>query len=138
VFPGARLRYAVRALMVLSESYPGEVMSLRAIADREQISEKYLEPVFAQLRGHGIVCSVRGKGGGYYLRHPPEQLTLRTITAALGNLPGGTRPTAVHRHFDDVIWDELLGLVERHLESLTLGAVRVRCDAGREVENYQI
>ena len=60
-------RYAVTAMLdVALHSQVGPV-SLSDISERQEISLSYLEQLFARLRKHGLVRSIRGPGGGYLL-----------------------------------------------------------------------
>jgi Rrf2 family protein len=76
-------RYGVKAAFELAINYGSEHVSLKAIADRQNISEHYLEQLFAQLRKAGIVKSIRGAYGGYALSRPPAQVTAYDIIKVL-------------------------------------------------------
>jgi len=54
-------------------------LSLREIAKKQGISEKYLEQIIIQLKTMGPVTAVRGPKGGYMLSLPPSQITLRSL-----------------------------------------------------------
>jgi len=58
-----------------SEGY----IPLKEIAERQEISEKYLEAIIKTLVKAKLLSGVRGKGGGYRLTRPPEQYTVGTI-----------------------------------------------------------
>ena len=60
-------RYALRVMLELAQGEPGECMPLPVIAQRQGISEKYLESIIAVLARAGLVEGQRGKGGGYRL-----------------------------------------------------------------------
>jgi Rrf2 family protein len=49
------------------------------IAESEKIPKKFLEAILLELRNHGILQSQKGKGGGYYLRVPPSEVTFAKI-----------------------------------------------------------
>jgi Rrf2 family transcriptional regulator, cysteine metabolism repressor len=59
------------------------LISLKSIAERQDISENYLEQLFAMLRKAGLVKSVRGSQGGYVLGDTPEHISVGTILRAL-------------------------------------------------------
>ena len=59
-----RGRYALRVMIDLAEQNSDGYVSLRAIAQRQEISEKYLETIVRFLTQEGLVSGVRGKGGG--------------------------------------------------------------------------
>ena len=64
-----------------------QFLSLRDVAQRQEISDKYLEQIVTQLSRAGLVRSVRGAGGGYLLTREPEEYTVGEILRVLeGNL----------------------------------------------------
>lgn len=81
-------RYAVLALVDLalnSKSQDGQMLpvSLFDIADRQSLSQQYLEQLFSKLRRHAIVHSVRGQQGGYFIAVPLDTLTIARIIDAV-------------------------------------------------------
>jgi Rrf2 family protein len=58
-------------------------IALKSVAQREHISEKYLEHLFASLKKAGLIHSVRGAQGGYRLGRPPQEITLGDIIRVL-------------------------------------------------------
>ena len=69
-----RGRYALRILVDLAENQQLGYVTLREVAERQEISEKYLESIVKQLVREGILKAQRGKGGGYCLGRLPEQI----------------------------------------------------------------
>ena len=76
-------RYGLRALIDLSVYSKESHVALAAIAERNSISPQYLEQVFASLRKAGIVKSIKGSQGGYFLSRPPQEITVSSIIEAL-------------------------------------------------------
>ncbi|MCR5640235.1 MAG: Rrf2 family transcriptional regulator [Lachnospiraceae bacterium] len=72
-------RYALRLMLDLAIYNTGNPVSLRDIAKRQEISEKYLEQIIATLNKAGFVRSVRGAQGGYVLRRSPKEYTVGDI-----------------------------------------------------------
>ena len=72
-------RYALRVMIDLAEHRSEEFISLREIAIRQEISEKYLESIIRMLVKAKVVESLRGKGGGYRLKKAPEDYTADSI-----------------------------------------------------------
>ena len=72
-------RYALRVMIDLAEHRSEEFISLREIAERQEISEKYLESIIRMLVKAKVVESLRGKGGGYRLKKAPEDYTADNI-----------------------------------------------------------
>lgn len=72
-------RYALRLMLDLALNNTGETISLKDIAKRQNISDKYLEQIIAILNKAGYVRSIRGAQGGYMLRKPPRDYTVGMI-----------------------------------------------------------
>ena len=66
-------RYALRVLIDMAEHNGNEYIKLKDIAERQEISEKYLESIVKQLVNHHIVVGLRGKGGGYKLSKAADE-----------------------------------------------------------------
>ena len=94
-------RYALRVLVDMAEHTAEGYIPLKEIAQRQEISEKYLESIVKELVKRGVVAGVRGKGGGYRLCAPPEQINVGDILnymegtlAPVACLEAGARPCA--------------------------------------------
>ena len=72
-------RYALRLMLDLAVYNTGEPISLKDIAKTQEISEKYLEQIISVLSKGGMVQSVRGAQGGYFLRREPKDYTVGEI-----------------------------------------------------------
>ena len=80
-------RYALRLMLDVALHSNGAAEPLRDVAQRQEISDKYLEQIVTQLSRAGLVRSVRGAGGGYLLTREPEEYTVGEILRVLeGNL----------------------------------------------------
>ena len=80
-------RYALRLMLDLAVQPGDAAVPLRDVAERQEISDKYLEQIVTQLARGGLVRSVRGAGGGYLLTRAPEEYTVGEILRQLeGNL----------------------------------------------------
>ncbi len=71
-----RTRYGVRAILELARNYGNGPLQLKAIAEHQEISVKYLEQLMAVLKSAGIVRSVRGPSGGYVLAKNPNEIRI--------------------------------------------------------------
>ena len=69
-----RGRYALRVLVDLAEQDSDRYITLQEIAERQEISEKYLESIVRELVKAGFLDGLRGKGGGYRLGKSPEEI----------------------------------------------------------------
>lgn len=80
-------RYGLRALIDLAQHSEHEAVSISSIAQRQNISESYLEQLVARLRKAGLVMSIRGAQGGYRLAKPADTISVGDVLRALeGNL----------------------------------------------------
>jgi Rrf2 family protein len=76
-------RYGVKAMLDLALHNSEGQISLKSIAERQNISENYLEQLFASLRKAGLVKSIRGAQGGYNLSNEPKNISVGDILRAL-------------------------------------------------------
>lgn len=126
-------RYALRVMIDLAEnSYyrsGGDTrISLADIAERQSISEKYLESILPSLVRGGLLSGTRGKGGGYQLTHSPEEYTVGSILklveetiAPVQCLVGDTNTCALASKCRTLpLWQGLDAVVDNYLESYTL------------------
>ena len=72
-------RYALRVMVDLAEHQSDGFIPLKVIAERQEISEKYLENIIKLLVKAKLLTGLRGKGGGYQLTKAPEQYTVESI-----------------------------------------------------------
>lgn len=72
-------RYALRFLVDVAEHQRDSFVPLRDVARRQDISEKYLEIVVKDLVKGGVLTALRGKGGGYRLSAPPEDISIKAV-----------------------------------------------------------
>lgn len=79
-----RTRYAVRALAYLGRHYIEGAVTLKEIAFREGVTEKYLEQIFYSLSKAGLISTKKGPGGGYTLSRDPGSIKLSEIMSAVG------------------------------------------------------
>lgn len=124
-----RGRYGLRAMLDLALHYDDGYISLRHIAERQEISEGYLEQVFAMLKKDRLVKSVRGAQGGYKLSHPPEDITvgmiLRTLEGSLAPVEcvDGENPSKCSRYDECVtkfIWEKMRDSLYEVVDSISL------------------
>ena len=78
-FVSTRGRYAIRVLIDLAGYYGRERVPLKDIAERQEISQKYLESIMAMLVHGNIVSGSHGKGGGYTMIVEPSKCMVGTI-----------------------------------------------------------
>ena len=94
-------RYGIRALMELAGHYGQGPISVREIAEDQQISGKYLETLFNSLKVAGLINSRRGPAGGWALTRPPKEIRLseviRALEGAMGVVPCVEHPAICTR-----------------------------------------
>ncbi len=124
-----RGRYALRIMIDLAE-HQGEngCLPLKEVAERQGISEKYLESIVKSLVQAGMMRGSRGKGGGYRLIRPPEECTLGSI---LRLTEGDLTPVSCLEEGAEKCerasecptlptWKKLNSLIQQFLDSVTL------------------
>lgn len=123
-----RGRYALRLMLDLAVYNTGEPISLKDVARRQQISEKYLEQIISLLNKAGFVRSVRGAQGGYMLRKDPAEYTVGMILRLTeGDLAPvncvGSDSVACERRQECVtvrIWEQINDAVNQVVDGITL------------------
>ena len=78
-----RGRYAIRVMIDLAERGGEGFVPLKDIADRQQISKKYLEIIVKDLVSGGLLIGASGKGGGYRLVRHPEEYSIGEILESM-------------------------------------------------------
>ena len=74
-----RGRYALRVMVDLAENDTGRYIPLKDIAERQEISKKYLEIIVKDMVAGGLIAGSSGKGGGYRLCRKPEDYSVGEI-----------------------------------------------------------
>ena len=121
-------RYALRIMIDLAQHNDGEYMVLMDIAQRQNISEKYLEGIVASLSRLGYLQAQRGRGGGYRLARAPEEYPVGGILRAA---EGHLAPVACLKTGENdcpnaadcitlPLWKELDRRIDGYLDSVTL------------------
>ena len=138
-----RGRYALRVMIDLAQQRADGYVPLKEIAQRQQISEKYLESIVKELVRGGCLEGMRGKGGGYRLVRAPGDYTLGEI---LRLMEGSLAPVAcleqraVPCDREDrcrtlPMWKKLFDLLNDFFDGITLADL---IDSERSGDNYVI
>lgn len=117
----SRGRYAVMAVCDLAAASDDRPVSLAEIAERLGISVSYLEQLFARLRKNGLVRSVRGPGGGYFLPRPSSDITVAEIFDAVAVAPAAPADDAPAG--TGALWGTLGALTRNFLARITIEQV---------------
>ena len=121
-------RYALRVMIDLAEQNKSERVPLKEIAERQEISQKYIESIMTMLSKNGLVDAVHGKGGGYSLNKKPDEYKVGDI---LRLTEGSLSPVAcLEKGAEECprkgecrtlpLWTKLDELVEGYLDSVSL------------------
>ena len=121
-------RYALRMLIDLASHHDKVFVSLKDIAERQDISKKYLEQIVPMLNKDGILRTNRGNRGGYQLAKKPSEISVGTILRSTeGNLAPVTclefEPNECPRKEECAtlyIWEGLYKVVNEYLDGITL------------------
>jgi Rrf2 family protein len=125
-------RYALRLMLDLAVNYTGEYISIKTIAARQGISEKYLEQIIAQLNRAGYVKSVRGAQGGYMLSKDPSEYTVGMI---LRLLEGSLAPVncleennceRISRCVTMEVWEKIQRAIDEVVDNISLADLVAR------------
>ena len=138
-----RGRYALRVMIDIAEHNTGEYITLKEIAQRQEISEKYLENILPALTKAGFLDGLRGKGGGYKLARPSESCTIGSILKLVeGNfVPVACmefNPSKCSRACECKtlpMWQQLQATVDKFFEGITIADL---CNQKCAVSNYVI
>jgi len=133
-----RTQYGLRMLCQLASEYARGPVQMGEIVDREVISEKYLGQIMLILKSSGLVSSVRGAQGGYYLSRSPERIDLLEVFELLEgevlefgeiSAEGGSNAETANTERRDtisatnILWTRIRVAVEEVLRSYTLDDV---------------
>jgi Rrf2 family protein len=78
-----RTQYSLRALYALTRKFGQGPVLITTLAASETIPKKFLEQILVSLKGAGFVASKKGKGGGYSLAQPPENISIGSVIRAI-------------------------------------------------------
>lgn len=129
-------RYALRVMLELAQSQPDAYMPLPLIAQRQGISEKYLESIIAILSRAGLVEGLRGKGGGYRLTRSTANYSVGEILrltegslAPVTCLEGAENPCPRAGECTTLpMWQKLDDLINTYLDSVSLSDLLSQTD----------
>ena len=138
-------RYGLKAMLDLAvHNAEGQVV-LKSIAERQGISENYLEQLFAALKKAKLVKSLRGSQGGYTLGDNPENISVGDILRAL---EGSLAPVecvaedspSVCSRFDCCvtkgIWEKIRDSINSVIDSTSLASLMEEYRKGCDDGNY--
>lgn len=119
-------RYGVKAIVDLAINQGETPVSIKSISQRQNISEYYLEQLFAPLRKAKVIKSIRGAQGGYVLNADPSKITVLDIMNILEG------PVEISECLDNgdctnidccatrTVWKKIKDSIDNVMESITL------------------
>ena len=126
--------YGLRCLLQLARGGDGQMMTVKDIATKEQLSSAYVEKLLRVLAKSGLVHSTRGTKGGYTLNRPPAQVTLGEVIRVLGRVQTtehichqftGNQDVCVHFSNCGIrsVWSGLTSYIQQFLDHTTLASL---------------
>jgi len=136
-------RYALRMLIDLSEHKEDGFISLKEIAERQNISKQYLEQIVSLLHTSNFLRANRGKQGGYMLAKAPSEVTVGQV---LRITEGSLVPVACLEDQANQcdragacktlsVWEGLYRLINEYLDGITLQDI---LDRYEQADSYSI
>lgn len=124
----AKGRYALRVIIDLAEHNDGNYIAMKDVANRQDVSLKYLEKILPILVKNDLVVGVHGKGGGYKLTGKPEDYRVGDILrltegdlAPCRCMTDNPEPCAITADCKTrPMWDELNSIVNDYLDTVTI------------------
>ena len=121
-------RYALRVMVRFAQLGREEYIPLKEIAEKEGISQKYLESIMTVLSKAGFLDALHGKGGGYRLNRPAEEYTVGSILklteGSLNAVSCTTQGAAACSRTEccetKPMWDKLDKMIDEFFEGITL------------------
>ena len=138
-----RGRYALRVMIDLAEHAGESYIPLKDVVARQEISQKYLEGIMADLSKAGMVDGQHGKGGGYRLTRDPERITVLDILlttegdlAPIACLGTGAEPCARAAECRTLpMWEKLYEMIREYFKGVTLADLMA---SGSDGDDYVI
>jgi len=135
----AKTEYACIAMLELAmREQSDEPVRIREIAERHGVPPRFLVQILLQLKGAGLVTSIRGAGGGYHLLLPPEEISLGKVMEVIegkseedGKSNSGSLDSPVVRVLWQA-WNDITAAQHRALRSLTLAELMERAKSQDE------
>lgn len=138
-----RTRYGIRAVLELAENYGNGPLRLKIIAQRQEISVKYLEQLMAVLRSAGFVRSIRGSKGGYLLAKAPMEIKLSDVFYCLEGpvvmsecVENESYCTRTNDCVARQIWTEVQNAIMGVLQSITLQNLVDRAKNNKALDHH--
>lgn len=139
----AKAEYACIAMLELAVNHTEpQPVRVKNIADAHGIPLRFLVQILLQLKGAGLVTSVRGAAGGYQLARPPAEISLADIINVIDRIPKNrtpseSMPTSPAARAIQKVWSDIQAAEQRLLAEATLAELVQQIDESA-LSSYQI
>jgi Rrf2 family protein len=143
-------KYGLKAMVHLAGMQPGQPALVADIAETNAIPKKFLDAILGELRTAGFVHSKKGRGGGYVLARPPNEIMVGSIVRALDGplAPIGCASRTFYRRCEDcapdrpcavrLVMAQVREAIAAVLDARTLAEMRMLADPTEEALTYHI
>lgn len=136
-------RYGIRALIDLVINSDSGSVTLKAISERQDISERYLEQIFSLLRKSALIVGKKGSQGGYVLSKSPNEITVADVLRALEGESflidiNEESNNDIERFVDNILWREINTKIYDYFNLITLEYIVNEYQKGKEEIIYYI
>ena len=130
-----RVEYGLMALLDIASHSENDIsVSTTDIAERQNISQKYLEQILPLLRQAGLIRAQKGLRGGYRLSRPANLLKLSEVLNALdGSILAGmeiaeeSTESSLRNVINECLWESINARIREYAENRTLGDLLEEC-----------
>lgn len=136
--------YGLRAMLDLAIHQDQQPVALKSIASRQDISDHYLEQIFAILRKGGLVKSIKGQQGGYLIEKSLSSISVYDVLTLLEGKMFSYDEQLGNNHVDKVIHNQVWKPLETSIESVILEkdletlALEVKKEQAAQIQMYYI
>ncbi len=130
-----KVRYGLRSLIALAQEN-GELLSISVIASEQELSQNYLENIFAEFKKAGIIESVKGAKGGYRLIVDPNEISIVDIMEMLDHeihVGGNKKHDVLNDIINQRVYERLDKELYTYLKSITLAQI-----AEEDIQNISL
>lgn len=131
-------RYGLKALIDLAMYANSEVVTIKSISERQDISERYLEQIFSALRKGGLVFGRKGSQGGYQLAKESKDITIGEILRVLEgdillvDVSKESNSDELDRFINENLWSGINNQIISYFEAVTLEELVKQYGNGRD------
>lgn len=134
-------RYGLIAIMDMALFSKADIVTLKSISERQNISERYLEQIFSALKKGGIVKAKKGPQGGYYLEDNAYKFTiydiLKVLEGDLDIINIEEQTNEMENFLCHNLWTNVNSLIYKYFSSVSLeDLVKIYNEGKNEIMYY--